>query len=55
MLDPDTLAKQLDDQGTFMKVLFGQAPAITQRNAVFARDPTDMRVLLAGPGGIVKV
>ena len=55
MLQPGTLAKHLDDQGTFMDVLFGQAPAITQSNAVFVRDPADERVILAGPDGNVKV
>lgn len=55
MQDPTTLTRQLDDQGSFMDVLAGRAPAVTRGNGTFARDSADERVLLAGLSGQLKI
>ena len=55
MQDPNTLKRQLDDQGSFMDILAGRAPTVLHGNGTFARDPADQRVLLAGPSGKLKI
>lgn len=55
MEDPASLARQFDDQASFMHVLATQAPAMARANATFDRDPSDPRVLLAGRSGRLRV